>query len=328
MSYEILKNRIKTNSLPHFMHFYGEETYLLSHSVSAVKKLLVDGFEEFNLTILEGDITVDDIDVSVNTPPIMGDRKLLILKETGVFTLKAQNKEVWKAAFSDAADFLYVIACENSFDKRNAAYKVFAETALSVNFERRTKAEIKSWIVKSAAKKGIIIKNDAAQYFVDTVGVDMSTASLQLEKLAGFLGDRQEILKEDIDASVTREYFTKEYMLTDALLAHKKSEAVKALSELMIMRYEPIALLYAIASAYLSVYKAKICLLGGGNEADAERYLKIPSSFVAKKCVSFAKRNDEKYLSKAIELIKDADYRMKSGICEPKTCIETLVCEL
>ena len=117
-------------------------------------------------------------------------------------------------------------------------------------------------------------------------------------------------------------------MLTDALLSHKKDDAAKALSELLIMRYEPVALLFAIASSYLSVYKAKICLLGGGDEQEAERFLKIPNSFVAKKCVSFAKSNDENYLSKSIELIKDADYRMKSGLSDPKTCIETLVFKL
>ena len=328
MSYEVLKNRIKTNNLPHFMHFYGEETYLLTHSLNAVKKLLVDGFEEFNIAMLQGDVTLDEIDVSVNTPPIMGDKKLLILKETGIFTLKASNKEVWKAVFSNAADFLYVVACENNFDKRNAAFKAFSETALSVNFERRSKAEIKAWITKLAAKKGKIIKNAAAEYFVETVGVDMYAASLQLEKLVNYLGERQEISKEDIDASVTREYYTKEYMLTDALLNHKKSDAAKAFSELMIMRYEPVALLYAIASAYMSVYKAKICLMGGGSDKDAEKYLKIPSSYVAKKCVSFAKKNDENYLSKSIELIKDADYRMKAGLCEMKACIEMLVCKL
>ncbi|MBO4896982.1 MAG: DNA polymerase III subunit delta [Clostridia bacterium] len=325
MSYEVLKNRIKTNNLPHFMHFYGEETYLLSHSLNAVKKMIAEGFEDFNLVLLEGDVTVDDIDVSVNTPPMMGDKKLLILKETGLFTAKAANKDVWRAAFSEPADFLYVVACENNFDKRSAVYKAFSETALSVNFEKRTKAEIKSWIAKFAAKKGKIMKNDAAEYFVDSVGVDMNTASLQLEKLVNYIGERQEISKEDIDASVTREYFTKEYMLTDALLNHKKSEAVRALSELLIMRYEPIALLFAIASSYMSVFKAKLVLLGDGSEADAVKYLKIPNAFVAKKCVSFAKKNDENYLRRAIELIKDADFRMKSGLSDPKVCIETLV---
>ena len=169
------------------------------------------------------------------------------------------------------------------------------------------------------------MKSDAAEYFVETVGVDMNAAALQLEKLVNYIGDRQEILKEDIDAAVTREYFTKEYMLTDALLNHKKSDAVRALSELLMMRYEPVALLFAIASSYMSVYKAKLCLLGGGSDKDAEKYINIPNGFVAKKCVSFAKKNDEKYLSHAIELVKDADFRMKSGLSDPRVCIETLV---
>ena len=67
MSYDILKKRLKENNLPHLMHFYGEETFLLESSVSLIKKKLLGDSEDFNLIVLEGDVSADEIDVSLNT---------------------------------------------------------------------------------------------------------------------------------------------------------------------------------------------------------------------------------------------------------------------
>ena len=328
MSYDILKKRLKENNLPHLMHFYGEETFLLESSVSLIKKKLLGDSEDFNLIVLEGDVSADEIDVSLNTPPFFGEAKLILLRELGIFKSGAKNKEIWKAAFSDVPPYLYIIACESNFDKRNAAYKAFAENALTVNFEHREKSEIRGWCAKQLQKKKKLIDNDALTLLIDSVGVDMQAISAQLDKIAAYTGERDRVTAADVRETVKREFFTKEYVLTDAMLSKNKKLAQNVLSELLFMRTDPIRLLFIVASSYMSAYKAKVVLLSGGNAADAAKILKLPRDFMAKKYVEFARKLDAGYLKNAISVLKDADLRVKNGSEDPETCIRRVVAEL
>lgn len=328
MSYDILKKRLKENNLPHLMHFYGEEVFLLESSVSLVKKRLLGDSEDFNYIVLEGDVSADEIDVSLNTPPFFGEAKLVLLRELGIFKIGAKNKDIWKAAFSDVPPYLYIIACESNFDRRNAAYKAFSENALEVNFEHREKSEIRGWCAKQLQKKKKLIDNDALTLLLDCVGVDMQSISAQLDKIAAFTGERDRVTASDVRETVSREFFTKEYVLTDALLSKNKRLAQNALSELLFMRTDPVRLLFIIASSYMSAYKAKVVLASGGNTAEAVKILKLPRDFMAKKYIEFAKKLELDYLKNAISVLKDADLGVKNGSEDPETCIRRVVAEL
>lgn len=290
MSYETLKKQIKEKKLARFLHFFGEERYLLNRYVNIVKNYVLDGGGDFNLIMFEGEVSAADIDISFGTPPLMGDRKLIFLKDTGVFELKNENRGLWKDVFSNAADFIYVLACEDGFDKRSPAYRAFAEKCLSVDFKRRSQGDLKAWITNLTAKAGKKMESGAAEMFIDYVGNDMYSVEQGINKLISGAGDRREITKNDVSSIITREFFTKEYLYTDALLAKNAGDAVKYLGELLEMNYEPVRLLYIVGSAFLTVYKARLMISDGEETSEIIRKLKLPSSFLAKKYIDIAKK--------------------------------------
>jgi len=328
MSYEILKKQVKSDTLQNMFHFFGEETYLKQHYLNILKEKLSGEFPEFNLIEFEGEVSAQDIDVSFNTPPMMGDKKLVIFKETGIFKAGSKCKDAFKEAVETAAEYLYVIVYDDEFDKRNAAYKAFAEKCLSVDFQRRTRADIKAWVVNLLKKSYKKMTIDAMEYFLDCVGVDMHGVLMDVNKLISYVGERDTIEKEDVENVVAKEFFTKEYVLTDALIGGNKKEAMKALSELLEMRSDPIMLLYIIASGYISTYKAKILMEEGAGASQIMRALALPRDFLAKKYMDFARKLPLSKLKWAISLIKKADYEAKIGIGDGETVIKMLVAQL
>jgi len=325
MSYEIMKDQLKKGNLSKTFHFYGVENYLKRYYLNEIKSKIPLGAEEFNYIVFEGsNITPNDINMSTQTPPFMGEYKLIVLNDTGLFTAGSGYKDEWKSIFLDMPEYLYIIACEDKFDKRNGAYKAFAEKCLSVEFKYRGRGDIKAWITKILSKNKKTIDEKSLEFLLDSVGVDMQGILTQIEKLIAITKNRDKITYEDIGSVITRELFTKEYTLTDALITRKSSEAFSALLELEQMKYDPVKLLYVIASGFMTTYKAKTLLADRRGRQDIARSLGLPSEFLAKKFMGHAAKSDAEYLRKAIELIKIADYQIKLGQIEPYIGIETL----
>lgn len=328
MSYEILKKQIKNDSLQNMFHFFGDETYLKQHYLGIMKEKIAGEFAEFTLAEYEGELSAQDIDVSFTTPPMIGDKKLIVFKDTGIFKNGYKHRDVLKNAIDNAPDFIYVVACEDNFDRRNAAFKAFSDKALSVEFKRRERADIKVWVSNILNKNKKKMTLDAMEYFLDCVGVDMNSVYTDLQKLMSYVGESDRIDKEDVSAVVAKELFTKEYVLTDALLSGDKKTAFKSFEELMLMQNDPIMLLYIIASGYISTFKARVLQDENATSAQIMRALALPRDFLAKKYMDFARKLTLPKLKKAISLIKKADYDIKTGFGDGETIIKTLIAQL
>ncbi len=329
MSYQTLKEQLKTGNLLPCYHFFGDEQYLLHHYVGLLKKQIVDeAMETFNFTKFEGAVSADSLITALETPPMMAEKKLILLKDTGIFTPSASGKNQLANFFADFPPYVHLIAKEEKFDKRSAVYKAFTKIGLSVEFAYRTRADIRAWVTKILKQNAKGMKADTMELFLDAAGVDMHSVLGHLDKLIAFTAGRPEIKKEDVEALLVRSVMTKEYVLTDALLAKNAEGAFRALSELWEMQTDPIRILSVIASNFMSAAHARALLDDKIPYPAIVDALKLPAAFLAKKTVEAAGKTDSARLDRAIHSIREADYRMKLGLVEPKTGITLLCAEL
>lgn len=329
MSYQVLKEQLKTDSLSPCFHFFGEEQYLKSHYIGLVKDKLVDAaMETFNYTVFEGAVTAETLVTAVGTPPMMADKKLILLKDTGIFTPGANGKTQLAELFGDWPSYAHLIAAEDKFDKRSAVYKAFQAIGLSVEFAYRTRADIRAWVIKILKSRGKTMNATTLDTFLDASGVDMYGVLGHLEKLIAHAGSRPEIKREDVESLLVRSVMTKEYVLTDALFAKNREAAMATLSDLWEMQTDPIRILSVIASNFMSAMQARAMLDDKIPYPAIQEALKMPVAFLAKKTVETAGKTDIARLERAVHLIRETDYKMKLGLVEPKTGITLLCAEL
>ena len=329
MSFDSLKKEMKDKSFSHKFHFFGEEAYLKNAYFNRLKEMLLENSPaDFNLLTFEDEASVQDADVFVNTALIMGDKKVLVLKNTGLFKSSGANKDFWKGLFENVPDYLYIIAYDDSFDRRNALYKAFSADCQIVDFERRSRADLKGYTVRELSKNGKKIGTKALELFLDSVGNDLYNVTSELDKLMSLCRGRDSVSEQDVLEGVTKEFLTREYVLTDALLEKNSAKAVETLAGLLENRSDPVQILYIISSAYISTFKAKMMLDDKMQYADIVSAMKLPAPFLSKKYIGFAQKLSIDYLKKSIRLLKNADYDIKSGTQEPETCIKLLVCSL
>ncbi len=326
MGYQTLKAQLKSGALAPFFHFYGPEHYLKSHYVGLLKAALVDSaMETFNYTVLTGSVSAERIVTAVQTPPMMAEKKLIVLKDTGIFTPSANGKEQLAALFSDFPSYAHLVAVEEKADRRSAVYKAFAQNGLSVEFAYRSRNDLRAWVLNLLRQRGKTMTAPVLDAFLDAAGVDMHGVLGHLEKLCAFAGTNPSISKEAVDSLLVRSIFTKEYMLTDALLSKNEKAAMAALSDLWELNTDPMRILTVIASNFMSVLHARALLEDKVPFPAICDALHLPSAFLAKKTVEAASKTDINRLDRAISAIREADYKLKTGLVEPKTGI-TLLC--
>ncbi len=326
MSYQTLKQQLKTDTLSPCFHFFGPEQYLKNHYAKLLRSHIVEeGMETFNLTVFEGGVSAESLVTAVETPPMMAEKKLILVKECGIFTPGANGKDQLANMFADWPSYAYLVALEDKFDKRSAVFKAFSKIGLSVEFAYRTRSDIRAWVVKLLKQHEKEMKAPALEAFLDACGVDMFGVLGELEKLSAYVGSRKEIKKEDVETLLLRALMTKEYMLTDALFAGKQGEAYETLSQLWELQTDPIRILSVIASNFMSVYHARVLLDDKTSHPAIVDALRLPSPFLAKKMIEAAGKTSSERLARCIHEIKETDYKMKLGMVEPKNGI-TLLC--
>lgn len=144
--------------------FYGEEGYLVLHYINQIKGLLLPDstLADFNLSVFDK-MDLEAIGEYVKTPPVFAERKLLIVKDTGLFkTPRAEDKEYWEAALSDIPPYLCILFAETAIDKRQKKLLSLVEkNGAVVEFKYMEGAQLKSWmniLIRQRGKK-ITVKN-------------------------------------------------------------------------------------------------------------------------------------------------------------------------
>jgi len=338
MSYDLFKKQLREKSFSPVYRFFGEEVYLKRFYLNSMRETLVaEGFEAFDLLILTRDsLSINDaMDFSLS-PPVMGESKLLIFNDTGIFSVgggkneekSAPKKDLWQDLFADVPPYLHMVFCEDKIDKRSAAAKAYLKIGVEVSFDLREKSELCTWIVNLSNKHGKDIKKEDAAYLIECAGRSMTELETEINKLVGFTGVRKSITRDDIDELIVRELQTKRYMWSDALVAGDASLALTALYELRVMGFEAHQILFDAISSFLSITKACFLADDGESYANIIARLKMPREFFAKKCIADAKKCGRERAVRALKLLRRADFNIKNGVFEPWIALEILCAEV
>lgn len=328
MSYTKLREQLKSGDLARAYRFFGEEEYLKRFCLEEIKSaVLGDAIEEFNFAAFEAGGAVGAMDFA-EAPPVMSEKKMIVLNETGIFAEKAGGRDAWAKFFKDLPEYVCVVALEEKADKRFAPYKSFARLGAEVEFTYRPRSEIKAWAARHFERAKKEIGQKELDYLLDFCGRGMTQVKAEIEKIIAYVGERERVTLEDIKTVSVKTVITKEYVLTDALIGGRRAAAFEALREIEAERGVPLRVLSAISFGFISVLKAKALLGEGLPPNQVAGQLGAPMAFIARKNVELAQKSTAAYLAGAIERIKNCDYLIKSGAMEGWAAIGSMCAEI
>lgn len=327
-----LKKQIKDNALLPLYVFCGEEDFLREMYVQKVIDCVPDGgFPEFNHITLNGaDVPFSEYDDAWESFPMMTDRKLIHIKDSGIFSTKRaaggpgaeEKKEFWLEKLGRVADDTVVVFDESSVDKRSALYKAAVKAGMVVEFNYLSDADLVTWVIRQSLKAKKKISKENAYYLTTLCDPGLGNINNELNKLLDFCGE--EIYKTDIDRVVSKSTQVIVFELTDAIMAGNAQKAMATLVDLRNVKENAFTILYLLFSSFEKMLHAK--LMSGSPQGEIAAKLGV-SPYIARKYIDGASGFSGEALVWMTRRVAEIDLAIKEGRTADWPALEQYVME-
>ncbi|MBR4309278.1 MAG: DNA polymerase III subunit delta [Oscillospiraceae bacterium] len=318
---------LKQKNLGVFYIIHGEEDYLCRYYFSQIKKQLLDDLTgDFNYHKLTNEnFSVELLNDSLETLPMMADRSLIHVDEVDLFSLDGGDTDFVLRILGDIPPHCCLVLTYGEFkpDKRKKKlWSIVEEKATLAEFSYSGEKELIPWITRHFREQGKLIRTELCSYLVQICGRSMTRLQGEITKISAYSG-AQEIVREDIDAVVEPTVEAVVFDITDSLAERNFDRAMERLHVIFKLREEPVAVVGAIGSQMRRLYGAKV--LTNADEL-AKVYGLTP--WMASKAMTQARRFSRNFCEKAVLLCAETDHKLKSAGEDPQLLLEFLLLQL
>ncbi|MCL2616360.1 MAG: DNA polymerase III subunit delta [Defluviitaleaceae bacterium] len=322
-----LMQDIKIKAFKPLYLLFGEERYLVRLYEAKLRDAIVPpAFEAMNMDIFEGKaVRVEDIEIRATTLPFMCERRLLIVRESGLFAAgRKDESERIAEFFKHLPPDTVIVFVEDDVDKRSKAYKQAAANGLAVEFSTPSENELVAWVSRQFKEQGKSIMPQNAATLLRYVAFDMYAAASEVAKLSAYIGSAADIAAADIEAVCVKSVEARIFELVDAVANKDAPKALERLDNLLAAKESPLMVIVMIARQFRIMLMCKECAAQGlGTEATAAAT--GLRSFVVSAALKQSRGFDEASLINALQDCAETDNRIKTGKIQDRLGVEMLI---
>jgi len=333
MNHTAFFDLLKAGQIGECYLFEGAEEYIKQQALKQLcARVLPAGLEEMNLTELS-DPDADALIAAAETLPFMGEKRLVIIRECSLIAPGRKAEDERKAeAITEYLGHISPSAClvfyvKGKADGRKKLYTLLKKKNAIVDFSPMNDAECADWARKSMKRMGKLLDGENAGRLVFTVGRDAALLRQEMEKLAAFLGDRDAVTAEDIDAVCTRSTECTVFQMVDAQVAGNLDQAFALLRDMVRAGENRVGILAMLLRQYRILYHMRRLLDERTPQASQAQLLGIPP-FSVGRTQQQARRFDAQRLKQAYDFLMDYEFQLKQGRIPQEACAENALLKL
>ncbi len=341
-----LQAHLKSRELLPVYILYGQEPYLASAYADRLANLACPADSDlasFNLHHFDGqECAFDDIEQAAEALPLMAERKCVVVRDYDAADAdRSEEQDRLVALLSNPPDTCVMIFWMDQVqpDPKHSKWKPVLAAAEStgavVTFKKKTAADLIKTLQRRAAKLGCTLKPDTARLMVEQSGDDLHLLLNELDKLAALAGagvvppEQCEITRRHVETAGVRQLEARVFDLSKAILNRQYARAYQIVHNLFVAREDPVAILAVLSGAYADLYRVKIATAAGqGTEAVAQVFSYGKREFVLQNAARDCARLSVQQLRDSLEVLAEADRRLKSTSADNRVVIEQTVAKL
>lgn len=333
MNHTAFFDLLKAGQIGECYLFEGAEEYIKQQALKQLcARVLPAGLEEMNLTELS-DPDADALIAAAETLPFMGEKRLVIIRECSLITSgrkaederKVESITEYLGHISPSACLVFYV--KGKADGRKKLYTLLKKKNAIVDFSPMNDAECADWARKSMKRMGKLLDGENAGRLVFTVGRDAALLRQEMEKLAAFLGDRDTVTAEDIDAVCTRSTECTVFQMVDVQVAGNLDQAFALLRDMVRAGENRVGILAMLLRQYRILYHMRRLLDERTPQASQAQLLGIPP-FSVGRTQQQARRFDARRLKQAYDFLMDYEFQLKQGRIPQEACAENALLKL
>lgn len=239
-----LTQDIQNHTFKKIYLLYGEEAYLRIQYKNKLKAALVPEGDDMNYSYFEGkDVSVEEIIDLAETMPFMSEYRVIFLENTGMCK---DGNDKFATYIEDVPDTTVIVMTEMSVDKRTKLFKAIGKAGRCVEFAEQNDATLKKWIAGRMKNEGFKVTEHTLDVLLETVGTDMLSISMELEKLFSYCHGRDVIAIEDVNAICSVRLTNRIFDMIGMIGLRKQTEALNMYQDLLFMKESPFGILALI----------------------------------------------------------------------------------
>ena len=334
MNHTQFYDQLKKNDLARVYLFQGDEEYVKSRALSALReKLIPVGLEQLNDTTLEG-VTAQRIIETAETLPFMAEKRLVTVRDWAPLMTGQSKDEVNEVArmkkwLANPPESTVLVFYMRGVASSRAMGKALTQEGLAqvVQFSELQEKELLSWIGKEFKRLGKTMSAADMRFFVDQAGQSLIVLEGEIQKLAGFAGERQAITRDDVRSVVTPSVEYQIYKIMEELVAGNAAEGFAAMKELLQAGEDRIPM--------LALFERQLANLSAVADARERGELKpetlkilgmksYPYDMAVKQLANLKPGAAKELYEKAVEY----DFSIKSGRMRDQAALEGLMLDI
>jgi len=305
---------------------YGHEEYIKAETARQAVEAHVPATERtFSVThLIAGQTDASEILAAAQAIPLLGTRTAVVVHDA--HKLAATHKtRLTPALASIGPPTLLILMGPDELDRRTKFYKWFADNNRNVLCDPLDERQAEQYAKREIRKVDKKITAEALARLLAYAGPDAGILSQECEKLALFVGDREEITDTDVDTVTgqSRGSDVNEWVTTQL-----QQDAIRALAiarRLLATGNDPATLVGRLAMHYFDLYRT--LLSGERNPWKLAGNIRVPIAR-AEQLMAWARLCDRRAVGDAVAHIADADALVKSGRVDPVPMLDALALAL
>ena len=314
---------------------YGEEQYLVQNAVNKIKKDFGEKILGINYFLLDEN-SINEIIPNIETPAFGYEKKLIIVKNSGLFKKDGRKKsaspeqeEIAEYIKNNAKEDVnlnpvVLVFIEEKVDK-NIVYEQVEKNGKVHNMEELKAPELIKKLKTICDKYKVNVDSKTLNYLLEISGTSMQNLINEIRKLIEYAGENGTITINDVNMLATKQIDSVIFELTDNLAIRKIDKAIEILDNLIYQKEPVQKILITLYNHFKKLYLCSIAIEENKNIVEALG-LKPNQAFLVSKYKKQISYFNKKGLKEIIIALIDLDYNSKIGKIDIDIGLRSILC--
>ena len=315
-------------SIPSVLLFEGDEEHMKQDALHALcKKLLPEGLEDLNRTLLENPET-DQVIAASETLPFMADRRLTIVRNHPALSGRAEaDDRLIEYLPSVPPSSILLFYCISKPDGRKKLYTAVKKLNGIVTFAPLKDMELTRFVTSAFRDLGKECDERTADFLVFTCGSDTGMLLTEIAKVAAHAGDAPSIHPDSVRAVATPSTECTVFQMVDAVVSGQGSRAFLLMRNQLLAGTDRMYMLSMLLRQFRLLQHIKIMQYEKKSAAEIRSALGVPP-FAADQYVRQAAAYTNGQVKNAVNICFDTEFAVKSGKLNQEGAVEAVMLKL
>ena len=319
---------LSRNQVPSVLLFEGDEEYMKQSALVALrKKLLPEGLEELNESILEAPET-DQLIAASETMPLMADRRLVVVRDHPALAGRAEADDRLTAYLSSVPPATVLLFyCTKKPDGRKKLYSAIRKQNGIVTFSALKDRELTAFVTDAFHSLGRECDERTADFLIFTCGSDTGRLMTEAAKIASHSGSDEPVHPDEISALATPTAECTVFQMVDAVVSGQNDRAFRLMQNQLRNGTERLYMLSMLLRQFRLLQHIRIMQYEKCSRDAIRSALGVPS-FAADQYIRQAAMYTNGQIKKAVAVCFDTEYAVKSGRMNQEGSLESVMLKL